>query len=246
MELNDLLFGVLISIVAFLYSSVGHGGASGYLAILSFLSISPNQMSTTSLVLNILVSTISFIFYLREGYFSFKLTLPFILASVPAAFLGGLLHIEAKTYYLLLAMVLILASVHLFINFQGDKKVKIQLPKLYLILSSGAGIGFISGLIGLGGGIFLSPLIILMKWADPKVTSASSALFILVNSISGLCGKAVSNSIDFGVLTPFIFFALSGGFLGSYFGSKKFSPQVLKKMLGIVLIIAAFKLFFKL
>jgi uncharacterized membrane protein YfcA len=245
MELNSLLFGVLIFIVAFLYSSVGHGGASGYLAVLSFLSISPNQMSTTSLVLNILVSTISFIFYLREGYFSFKLTFPFILASVPAAFLGGLLHIEAKTYYLLLAIVLILASIRLFINLKEDKKVNVRLPKLSLTLSSGVGIGFISGIIGLGGGIFLSPLMILMKWADPKVTSASSAFFILVNSISGLCGKAVSNSIDFGFLTPFILFALVGGFSGSYLGSKKFSSLVLKRMLGIVLIIAALKLILK-
>ena len=245
MELNNLLFGLLIFIVAFLYSSVGHGGASGYLAVLSLLSISPNQMSTTSLVLNILVSAISFIFYLREGYFSFKLTFPFVLASIPAAFLGGLLHIEAKTYYFLLAIVLILASVRLFINLKEDTKANIKLPKLYLALSSGGIIGFISGIIGLGGGIFLSPIMILARWANPKTTSASSAFFILVNSISGLCGKATSNAMDFGFLTPFILFALVGGFLGSYLGSKKFSSLMLKRLLAVVLMIAAFKLILK-
>lgn len=244
-NINNLFISFLIFVVAFLYSSVGHGGASGYLAVLSFLRVNPQEMATTALVLNVFVSLTAFILFLRAKHFSFKLTLPFVIASIPASFIGGKIHLDEHSYSLLLAMVLLLAAFRLFINLPKKEHKHDKEPDLFYTIPAGACIGFLSGVVGIGGGIFLSPLIILMNWADIKKTAATSALFILVNSLSGLLGRITEGTFVFNHSIPFLIAAFIGGIAGSYLGSQKFSGDFLRKMLAVVLVIAAGKLVMK-
>lgn len=239
-----LLIGILFFLVAFLYSSVGHGGASGYLAILSLFSFAPDEMASTALLLNILVAGIAFYSYYRTGYFSSKLTIPFLFASIPFAFIGGMINIPKYYYGLLLAIALIVAAFRLSVKLESDtRKVSIFiLPSMKIALPTGGTIGFISGVVGVGGGIFLSPIILLMRWADPKFTAATSAMFIVVNSIAGISGRLFNGRFSTGTLSPFLIAAILGGLIGSTWGSRKFSSITLRRLLGVVLIIAAVKL----
>ncbi|MBI5215446.1 MAG: sulfite exporter TauE/SafE family protein [Ignavibacteriae bacterium] len=231
-------------IVAALYSSVGHGGASGYLAILSMFAVAHKEMSTTALMLNIVVASIAFVFYLRAGHFSWKLTLPFFLSSIPLAFLGGMLDVSAKSYTILLALALLFASYRLIIHVEAKEKTSQTIPSLSVALLAGAIIGLVSGIVGVGGGIFLSPLILLMGWATAKQTSATAALFIVVNSVAGLLGRQVEGNFVVGNFLPFLLAAILGGVIGSQLGATKFSSLWLRRILGVVLIIAALKLIF--
>lgn len=234
---------VLVFIVAMLYSSVGHGGASGYLAVMSFLAVPPAEMSTTALILNLLVAGISYLAFLRAGYFSGKLTWPFLITSVPAAFLGALIHMPLRAYQLLLAAVLVFAAFRLAVPLPKTQESDGEQPMpIGWALSSGALIGLLSGIVGIGGGIFLSPLIILMKWADMKHTAASSACFILVNSAAGLCGRGVSNTVEMGAWAPLVVAAVMGGLTGSYLGANRLSGVTLRRILAAGLCIAAVKL----
>lgn len=229
--------------VAMLYSSVGHGGASGYLAVLSFFAVSPKSMSTTGLILNLFVASIAFITFYRAGHFSLPLTWPFLVASIPAAFLGGMITVPKSAYALLLALALAFAALRLMIQFRSEVSAKpIGRPSLPIMLVAGAGIGLISGIVGVGGGIFLSPLILLLNWAHPQKTSATSAIFILVNSLAGLVGRFFSGSFEIGMLAPFVLAAFLGGLAGANLGANKFSSLTLRRALGVVLIIAAYKL----
>jgi hypothetical protein len=229
--------------VAMLYSSVGHGGASGYLAVLSFFSITPKSMSTTGLILNLFVAGTAFVSFYRAGHFSAALTWPFLLTSVPAAFLGGMIRVPPKAYSLLLAIALLFAAFRLIIQFRSEaSRDTAKVPHLLTALIVGAGIGLLSGIVGVGGGIFLSPLILLMNWADPKRTSAASACFILVNSLAGLAGRLASSNFEIGLLAPFVGAAFLGGIVGSYLGANQFSSLTLRRVLGVVLIIAAYKI----
>lgn len=229
--------------VAMLYASVGHGGASGYLAILSFFAITPKTMSTTALILTLLVSALAFISFYRAGHFSAALTYPFLLASVPAAFLGGMIHVPTTTYALLLAGALCFAAFRLMIEFRpAPSNTILKTPGLLVMLPIGAIIGLLSGIVGVGGGIFLSPLILLMRWADPKKTSATSACFIFVNALAGLAGRFLRGNFEIGMLAPFLLAAFLGGMVGSHLGANLLSGRTLQRALGVVLIIAAYKL----
>ena len=185
---NIVLFYILLFLVAFLYSSVGHGGASGYLALMAIFSIAPDVMKPTALLLNLFVSLTSFIQFYRGGYFKWKLFLPFAIASVPMAFAGGLVSVDATIYKKILGLLLIIPIIR-FLFFSNIQVNEIKKANIALSLFTGAAIGFLSGLIGIGGGIILSPVILLLKWADMKQTAAISALFIFVNSLSGLAGQ---------------------------------------------------------
>lgn len=240
LDLPLLLF--LLPIVAFLYASVGHGGASGYLALMSAFSFPMTFMKPTALVLNILVSAVSFYFYYRENNFKWNLFYPFALSSIPFSFLGGYLKIDAFYYKIILATVLVFAVLRL-LGFFGKEKNEIKAINLPLALAFGALIGFLSGLLGIGGGIILSPVLLLFGWATMKQTAAVSALFILVNSISGLFGFVsqggtlpASSSVLIGVV--FI-----GGLLGAYYGSAKFNSKTLRYVLSVVIGIAILKLY---
>lgn len=233
----------LFFVVAMLYASVGHGGASGYLAILSFFAIMPKTMSTTALLLTLLVSALAFISFYRAGHFSTALTYPFLLTSIPAAFLGGMIHVPTATYALLLAGALSFAAFRLIIEFRPTPvNATLKTPGLMVTLPIGAAIGLLSGIVGVGGGIFLSPVILLMHWADPKKTSATSACFIFVNALAGLAGRFLRGNFEIGMLAPFLIAAVLGGLVGSHLGANFFSGRTLQRVLGVVLIIAAYKL----
>lgn len=238
------LICVLVFLVAFLYSTVGHGGASGYLAVLSLFAFPTDEMASTALLLNVMVAGIAFYYYYHSGYFSFKLTIPFLLSSVPLAFIGGMINIPKQFYSFLLIIALIAAALRLMIKFDSDTKGNLKYipPSKQLALPIGGAIGFISGVVGVGGGIFLSPIILLLRWANPKFTAATSALFIVVNSIAGISGRIIDGRFTTGTLLPFLVAAILGGLTGSTWGSRKFSNLTLLKLLGIVLIIAAVKL----
>ncbi len=238
-----LLFFPLLFLVAFLYSSVGHGGASGYLALMAIYAISTDVMKPTALLLNLFVSFISFIQFYRGKHFSWKIFLPFAIASIPMAFLGGLIIPDAVIYKKILGLLLILPIIR-FLFFPNPVQAELQKANAILSLLIGAAIGFISGLIGIGGGIILSPVLLLLKWTDMKQTAAISALFIFVNSFAGLAGqftKGIQFSQD---MYLYVVIAFIGGICGSYFGSLRFKQTLLKYILAVVLLLASYKLLF--
>lgn len=235
------LFYFLLFLVAFLYASVGHGGASGYLALMAIFSVAPEVMKPTALLLNLFVSLTSFIQFYRGGYFKLKLFLPFALASVPFAFVGGLISVDASVYKQILGWLLLLPVFRfLFLSkFEVEEQKKHSLP---LAIFIGALIGFLSGLIGIGGGIILSPVLLLLHWANMKQTAAISALFIFVNSGSGLAGQ-LTKGIHFTTdMYLYVLIAFIGGLAGAYYGAVKVKQIVLKYMLATVLLVAAVKL----
>lgn len=241
-----IILCVLFFFIGLLYSSVGHGGASGYIAILSFLIIAPLMISTTALILNLLVASTAFIFFYRAKHFEFALTWPFLITSVPMAFIGGMIRISAEIYMIILGAVLLFAAFRLNLDIKISRQKKTtKFPAIPIALLIGAGIGLLSGIVGVGGGIFLSPLILLMGWADTKQTSATSAGFILINSSAGLLGRFLYGNFELGTgfLIPFIIAAFCGGLVGSHLGANLLSGPTLRRILAIVLLIAAFKLF---
>ncbi|MEX0602412.1 MAG: sulfite exporter TauE/SafE family protein [Bacteroidota bacterium] len=233
---------MLICLVAFLYSSVGHGGASGYLAVLSLFAVAPAEMSTTALILNVLVAGMGTIAFVRAGHYSSRLLFPFLLPAVPAAFLGGALSIADDTYLILLAIVLLLAASRLIMNpLKAVPRPFTPLP-VGIAVVVGTLIGMVSGMVGVGGGIFLSPLLMLFRWADPKSTAAVSAVFILVNSVAGLAGRVYRDALVVGNFWPLVIAAGIGGVAGAHLGAKRFPGEVLQKLLAVVLLVAALKL----
>ena len=240
-----LLFYFLLFTVAFLYSSVGHGGASGYLALMAIFSIAPDVMKPTALLLNLFVSLTSFIQYYRGKHFRWKLFLPFAITSIPAAFVGGSITVDTFLYKKLLGVLLLIPIIR-FLFFSNISIKDLKKSNTILSLLIGAAIGFLSGLVGIGGGIILSPVILLLKWADMKQTAAISALFIFVNSVSGLTGQ-LTKGIHFSPdMYAYVVVAFAGGICGAYFGSIRFNQSVLKYLLAIVLMVAAYKLLFTL
>ncbi len=238
---STLIFYFLLFLVAFLYSSVGHGGASGYLALMAIWGIAPEVMKPTALLLNLFVSLTSFIQFYRGGHFRWKLFLPFAIASVPMAFVGGMITVDADIYKKILGTLLLVPIIR-FLFFRNIGVSEIRKADIILSLLIGAAIGFLSGLIGIGGGILLSPALLLLKWADMKQTAAISALFIFVNSLSGLAGQLTKGIQFTSDMYVYVAVAFAGGLLGAYFGSLRFKATILKYLLAIVLIVAAYKL----
>lgn len=237
------IFYILLFLVAFLYASVGHGGASGYLALMAIFSVAPEVMKPTALLLNLFVSVVAFIQFYRGGHFTWKLFIPLAVASVPMAFLGGLIEIDSSIYKKLLGVLLIIPIIR-FLFFSNITNTEIRKPDIKLAVLTGAVIGFLSGLIGIGGGILLSPVLLLLKWSNMKQTAAISAAFIFVNSLSGLAGQ-LTKGIEFSQeMYGMVAVAFAGGLLGSYFGSLKLRNVALKNLLAVVLIVAAWKLLF--
>ncbi len=237
-----LLFA-LLPVVAFLYASVGHGGASGYLALMALFSMAPETMKSTALLLNLFVAGIAFYHYYRAGHFNKRLFLTFAVTSIPFAFLGGMFDIDASLYKKILGLLLIFAVLKMLPIFdkEADKKKEVLILPGLLI---GAIIGFFSGLIGIGGGIILTPLILLLHWGNMKEAAAVSALFIWVNSASGLTGQLMNGTELSSQSLIMVLTAVIGGYFGSYLGSKKFNNYSLRYVLALVLTIASFKLFF--
>jgi uncharacterized membrane protein YfcA len=240
---NIYLFLAILPIVSFLYSSVGHGGASGYLALMALFSFAPESMKPTALLLNLFVAGISFYYYYREGFFNTKLFLVFAVASVPLAFIGGTIEVDASIYKKILALLLIFAILKMLHVF-GKENDQTKETRLWQGLVVGGVIGFFSGLIGIGGGIILTPVILLLHWGNMKEAAAVSALFIWVNSAAGLTGQLSSGITIEKESFLLVGIALIGAVLGGYYGSKKINSQNLRYILAFVLIIASVKLFF--
>lgn len=239
----DTLFYSLIGIVACLYSAVGHGGATGYLAVMSIYQLDPRIMTGSALILNCLTASIALAAYCRAGYLSLSLSLPFILVSIPFAFLGALCQPSDSQYSLLLAIVLILASARLLLlkTPPGSADRFVRRPALKIVLPTGAVLGFLAGAVGIGGGVFLSPVIILSGWADTRTTSATAALFIVANSLAGLSARLTNDCLEYGDMTPLLAVALAGSLLGSWSATRLSTSEYLRRLLAAVLFIAALK-----
>ena len=228
--------------VAFLYSCVGHAGASGYIAVMALFGLAPAVVKPTALALNILVATIAFWQFRRAGHFSWRLFWPLALASVPSALLGGWLDLPAHIFRVVVGLVLLFSAARFLFSPPSEPAAKH--PSLPAALGVGAGLGLLSGLTGTGGGIFLTPLGIFLRWDGTKTIAAVSAAFILVNSSAGLIGNVLKTRSFPGVVPALAAAAVAGGLAGSYLGSSRLPHTAIKRLLAVVLAIAGFKLIF--
>lgn len=241
--MEPFLIIAAIFVVAILYSSVGHGGASGYLAVMAFLAVAPEVTRPTALVLNLFVASIAAVQFYRAGYFSWSRFWPFAVTSIPFAFIGGIIKLPTSAYKIMLGFVLLFAAFRLAWKFASDDK-EVHPPKFWIALIIGAAIGLLSGLVGVGGGIFLTPVLLLMNWSETKTAAGVSALFILVNSASGLAGNYEQVSVLRTNVWFWIAAAILGGVIGSLLGAKKFDSLTLRRVLAAVLLFASVKLIF--
>jgi uncharacterized protein len=238
----EILIIAAILLVAVLYSSVGHAGASGYLAVLALLSVAPEISRPTALILNIFVATIATVQFYRAGYFDWRTFLSFAITSVPFAYLGGKINLPIEWHKKLLGVVLLFTAFRFLWKFAATDETK--RVNIWLALVIGALLGLLSGLTGVGGGIFLTPLLLFANWAETKQAAGISAMFILVNSIGGLLG----NYEQIQTLPPTVWLwvvaAVAGGLIGSTMGSRYFAIITLRRILSVVLVIAGVKLIF--
>lgn len=234
------LLMILVGGIAFLYSSVGFGGATGYLAVMSQFDIDPKLMATTSLLLNLVVAGTAFISYYRAGHVERRLLFSFPLASVPAAFLGGYIKLNQELYFIALYGLLTYVMLRMLLtrNEATGGANSCSPPPLWIALLSGGTIGFLSGMVGIGGGIILSPLIILLCWGTPKQAASTAAGFIFINSLSGLLGRYFGSNLMFGALGLWLLpVGILGALVGSNLGARRFSGLWTRRMLGFVLLI---------
>jgi uncharacterized protein len=232
--------GSLLALVALLYSSVGHAGASGYIAVMLLAGLAPEAVRPIALMLNIFVATVASWQFAQQGHFSWRLFWPFGLGAVPFAFLGGYLKLPDSYFHVAIGAVLLFSSARLVIKPREVKAV--SNPKLEVAIPAGAALGLLAGLTGTGGGIFLTPVLLAMNWATPKTAGASSAVFILLNSIAGLLGHLSHSSQIPPYAWKWSILVVAAGFFGSRLGSKHLSHETLKRLLAVVLLIAGLKL----
>ncbi|MFO7448095.1 MAG: sulfite exporter TauE/SafE family protein [Ignavibacteriaceae bacterium] len=233
-------FIAVLGVTAFMYSSVGHGGASGYLAAMALFGISSTIMKPSALIMNIIVSSTAFYHFYKVGYFRWKLFLFLAAVSIPSAYIGASIFIPENYYRKILGAILMIPFLKLSFSAQPQTESTVHQKGMFLAGAGGL-IGFISGMIGIGGGIILSPLLLFLKLTDIKETAAISAAFILVNSLSGLTAIIEKNNID-SSLYYWMPAAFAGACAGGYLGAKRFKSIMLKRILAVVLLIAAIKL----
>lgn len=238
------ILALLFLIVGALYASVGHAGASGYLAVMALMGVDALVMRPTALTINVLVATIAFVQFARAGHFSWRLFWPFGIASIPAAFLGGLIHVPAGPLKVAIGVVLLLSATWMAWSTlrPAVNAAPPHPPGVPAACACGGVIGLASGLTGTGGGIFLSPVMLILNWADVKKVAATSSLFILVNSVAGLGGLAAKGWTPTPSLAVLAGAACLGGLIGAYFGSRVLNPRALRLLLSVVLLIAGIKL----
>lgn len=226
--------------IAVLYSLVGHAGASGYIAVMTLLAVPPPVIRPAALALNILVASIAFGQFYRGGHFAWPRFWPFAVAAVPCAFVGGAIQIPSHLFKVVLGAVLLYSALR-FVWAPQSKRPLTEPPR-WLAVGCGAAIGLLAGLTGTGGGIFLTPLLLLMGWAEPQQAAAVSALFILVNSAAGLAGNFSATQSLPQFVVPLFAAAGLGGALGSHLGSRRLGAAAIKRFLAVVLAIAGLKL----
>jgi hypothetical protein len=229
---------------AFGYASVGHGGASAYLAAMALAGVAPAEMRPVALLLNILVSALGSYKFYRAGHFRWRLFWPFALVSIPLAGVGGAITLPGQAYRILVGAVLLYAAWQLWRSARaGDEMRPLREPPLHWAMAIGAAMGLLAGLTGVGGGIFLSPLLLMLGWAGTKQTSAVAAPFILVNSIAGLAAGVIAKSAALPayvwLLAPAV---IVGGWLGAEYGSRRFANPVVRRVLAVVLALAGAKM----
>jgi len=247
---ETLTLAILFFATAALYAAVGHAGASGYLALMGLYGFAPAVMKPTALALNIVVAVVATARFYRAGLFSWSLFWPFAVVSVAAAFIGGGVAVPARSYKILVGVVLLYAAVWMFQSTRGATATRatpapspaVRPPTLWIALVVGLLIGLLSGLTGVGGGIFLSPLILYAGWAETRMTSGVAAPFILVNSIAGLLGHMTSVQQIPAAIPFWAGAVLLGGWLGATYGSSRAPTTILRRLLSVVLVIAAVKL----
>ena len=233
----------LLFVVAALYSSVGHGGASGYLAVLSFLGIAIPPLVPVVLMMNIIVASISFLHFRKPGDFSIRTLLPFVVTSIPAAYVGGMHKVSDIAFAVILGLALLAAGIRL-LGFQATAGRRSFDPKmLWLVgLPVGAVLGLVSGMIGIGGGVFLSPILIFSGLTDTKGSAALSSAFIVINSLSGLAGASSHFDVSYSVALPMVAAGAVGALVGANWGAMRAQAARLQAVLGCVLILASVKL----
>jgi uncharacterized membrane protein YfcA len=244
MDDPGLILGLtgLFLLLAVLYAAVGQGGGSGYLAAMALFGVTPESFRLIALTLNVVVASIGLVKFTRAGHFNGKLLLPFVLASVPLAFVGGFFSLPVQVFKPLVGVALLWAAVMLIWKPPiPDQKVT-RVPPLWASLSAGGGIGLLSGLIGIGGGIFLAPFLILRGWASAKTTAGLSSAFILVNSLAALLGVAFHLEAVPVLLPVWMIAVALGGWVGAEYGARRLSPKALQRLLAAVLIIAGAKI----
>ncbi len=242
MDMDDIiLLSVLIFAAGLLYSSVGHGGASAYLAAMAIFGLAPDVMKPTALALNILVAGIAAVQFFKAGSFSWPIFWPFAITSIPFAFIGGAISLPASIYKQIVGLVLLFAAYRLFRSQGLRKNTTSKQLSIPVAVLSGAGIGLLSGAVGVGGGIFLSPLLLIAGWAQAKQTAGVSAAFILVNSLAGILGNMTNLKFLPDHIYIWAIAALFGGIIGSYLGSRKLTSPALYFLLAVVLVIAGLK-----
>ena len=226
-------------IIALTYASVGFGGGSSYLALLGVMAFSFELIRPTALLCNIVVVTGGTYLFYKKGYIDFRKALPFIVASIPMSFLGGYYPIKAKSFFIILGISLIVAGLLLWFQQNIQNRNKPISSSVALNTGIGGSVGFLSGLVSIGGGIFLSPILHLLKWDEVKKISAIASLFILVNSISGLAGQLTrSPNIDWKFTWPLLLAVFVGGQIGSRLGVQTFNPKTIKRITAILIFIA--------
>jgi uncharacterized membrane protein YfcA len=239
-ELGILL--PLIFFAAMLFSSVGHGGASAYLAVFALIDMAPENMRPAALCLNVLVASIALYKFYKVNAFDWHLFLPVAITSIPFAFIGGQVNLPNQTYKILVGLCLVYAAWTIFYRANKIDDVTVRPVAKTVLLGLGAGLGFLSGLTGIGGGIFLSPILLFFSWAKTKVISGVAAAFILVNSISGLLGVLLKSPTLPAGLVFWATAAILGGWIGAEFGSKRLENPTIRKLLAVVLVFAGSKM----
>lgn len=234
------LLGAIL-LAAVLYSSVGHGGASGYLAAMALFGLSPQTMKPIALVMNIFVASLVLFRLQQAGHFNARLFIPFAVASIPMAYLGGAYVIDEPVYKYIVGTALLVAALRLLVEIEDRPAT--ATPKVWVSMPVGGATGFLAGLTGVGGGIFLSPILLLFRWTDMRTSAAIVAAFILVNSIAGLAGHASIATSWPSVLPMLIVVAFAGGLIGSELAVRRVAPVRLRNLLGLVLVIAGVKMF---
>ena len=240
LTISIVLLAGIFSMVAFFYASVGLGGGSSYTALLAIFGASQATIPMVSLTLNVLVTTVGSIIFLSQRHARLRLIAPFLISSIPMAYVGGMLHLPKMLFYLVLVISLAFAAMRIYFPKKTKPLELNDRKKFFLALGCGAVLGLIAGIAGIGGGVYLVPLILLLGLGTAKEAAACGAFFIWVNSVAGLAARLQYNSIDLVPYMPLIIGAVAGGMAGSIMGAKRFNPQTMQKILGTVLVVAIF------